>query len=59
MPSDRPGADANPVWPGQERVQAGDDFESGEDTDIMLMLQGSGPQRHRPRSDREPIHDIR
>jgi tetratricopeptide (TPR) repeat protein len=35
----RPGADANPVWPGQERVQAGDDFESGEDTDIMLMLQ--------------------
>lgn len=34
-----PGADANPVWLGQERAQAGDGFESGEDTDIMLMLQ--------------------
>jgi tetratricopeptide (TPR) repeat protein len=38
-PAGGPGADANLVWPGQERIQVGDDPEFGEDADIMLMLQ--------------------
>ena len=38
-PAGGPGADANLVWPGRERIQVGDDLESGEDADIMLMLQ--------------------